>query len=62
MLVNATDKDIGANGEVAYIIYSGSRDNFVINYFTGQIQVAASANLDIDKFGNRYTMLVGTLY
>ena len=37
-----------------YSIYSGSKDNFVINAVTGEVSVAEEANLDIEANGDLY--------
>ena len=47
-----------------YSIYSGSKDNFVINAVTGEVSVAEEANLDIEANGDLYevsVMLLGYL-
>ena len=41
-----------------YSIYSGSKDNFIIDPVTGVISVAPDANLDIDQNGELYELEV----
>ena len=41
-----------------YSIYSGSKDNFIIDPITGVISVAPDANLDIDQNGELYELEV----
>ena len=60
--VKATDMDFDNNAKIGYVLYSGGRDNFIIDYYTGLVQVAPRANLDIERFGQQYTMIVCTLY
>jgi len=56
--VNATDLDAGENSRLKYIINFGSRDNFVIDYYTGAMKVAPNADLSIEKYGNQYNITV----
>ncbi|XP_074649041.1 cadherin-23-like [Tubulanus polymorphus] len=56
--VSAKDADGGMNGEITYRIVSGSQDNFAIDYRTGIIRVSNNGNLDIDRYGTEYNMLV----
>ena len=55
--VEARDPD-GSDGDLRYSIYSGSKDNFVINPVSGIISVAKDAVLDIDENGDRYYLSV----
>ena len=44
-----------------FSIYSGSKDNFVIDAVTGVITVAPDANLDIDQNGEIYELEVNII-
>lgn len=55
--VKADDLD-GKNSDLVYKIYSGSKDNFVIDESTGVISVSEDATLDIEQNGERYEMEV----
>jgi len=59
--VNATDLDAGDNARLKYLIVFGSRDNFVIDYYTGTIKVSPKADLSIEKFGNLYNITVNAV-
>ncbi len=41
-----------------YIILSGSKDNFVLDRVSGLLSVAAEANLDIQRNGDTYEIIV----
>ena len=56
--LDASDLDFGDNSNVGYVLHSGGRDNFAIDYYTGLVQVAPHADLDIERFGRQYTMTV----
>ncbi|ESO04707.1 hypothetical protein HELRODRAFT_191702 [Helobdella robusta] len=45
MRVTATDEDTGDFGKIVYYIETGSRDDFVVDPFTGDIKVARQPNL-----------------
>ena len=60
--VSAEDDDAGLNSQLGYVIHSGGRDNFKIDYTSGVISVANDADLDIDKFGTRYNLIVSLLF
>ena len=56
--VAATDSDAGQNGVVNYVVQSGAKDNFQVDFDTGLITVATGADLDIERFGDNYRMIV----
>ena len=56
--MNATDDDFGLNGRITYRIHSGHKDNFRIIPETGVVQVNSGADLDMDRNGDRYDMIV----
>ena len=56
--LDASDMDFGNNAKVGYVLHSGGRDNFAIDYYTGLVHVAPLADLDIERFGRLYTMTV----
>lgn len=53
----ATDPD-GPDANISYYIDSGARDNFVLNKLTGILMTSPSANLDRDRYGSSYNILV----
>jgi len=58
-VVNATDQDrTRPNNLITYRIETGARDKFVIDPVTGVVSVAPSADLDRDKFGGSYDIVV----
>lgn len=55
--VAASDPD-GPDAELSYFIYSGAKDNFVLNQKSGLISVATGADLDRDQYGAEYKIIV----
>ena len=55
--VKATDPD-GPDDKIIYSIHSGAKDNFIIGPKTGIISVAPDSNLDIQKNGVEYNIIV----
>ena len=43
---------------IRYVIHSGAKDNFVVDYKTGMISVADDVALDIQRSGDVYDIIV----
>ncbi|PAA55147.1 hypothetical protein BOX15_Mlig034197g1 [Macrostomum lignano] len=59
--INATDADpsVSENSKVFYRIQSGAADKFTIFGDTGIVQVERGADLDVNRFGDRYNLTIG---
>lgn len=55
--VKATDEDAGKFGKITYSLLNGE-GNFVIDSMTGEIRIAAGANLDRERGPTSYTLQI----
>lgn len=58
MTISASDLDAGQNGQVNYVVQSGAKDNFQVDFNSGVVRVADGADLDIERNGDQYRMIV----
>ena len=61
MTVLATDKDVDENARIRYVLLRGGRDNFAIDADSGLLSVATNADLDIERYGDQYDMILSII-